>query len=57
VVIRWQSIVGATQTSAKGYGHFTPVPEPSQIAALSIVGLGALLFIRRRIKAKRAKSS
>jgi hypothetical protein len=55
VAIRWQSIgITGDGGSAAGYGRFTPVPEPSQIAALSIVGLGALLMIRRRIKAKRA---
>jgi hypothetical protein len=31
-----------------------PVPEPSQIAALSLIGLGAFLFIRRRL-GKRGK--
>lgn len=31
-------------------GDIVPVPEPSQIAALSVLGLGALLFVRRRIR-------
>jgi hypothetical protein len=35
-------------------GSIRPVPEPSQIAALSLVGLVAFLFIRRRLM-KRGK--
>lgn len=34
-------------------GDIRPVPEPSQIAALSLLGLGALLVIRRRIVKRR----
>jgi hypothetical protein len=30
-------------------GDISPVPEPSQIAALSLLGLGALLIVRRRL--------
>ncbi|NDV62336.1 PEP-CTERM sorting domain-containing protein [Puniceicoccales bacterium CK1056] len=41
-----------------GYFYFSgdirPVPEPSQIAALSLLGLGAFLFVRRRLM-KRGK--
>jgi hypothetical protein len=63
VFVRWQSLFedkdngfeGSTiGWSGGGDIPVIPVPEPSQIAALSIVGLGALLMIRRRIKAKRA---
>lgn len=35
-------------------GDISPVPEPSQIAALSLLGLGALLIVRRRL-VKRGK--
>ena len=31
-------------------GDITPVPEPSQLAALALVGLGGFLYIRRRIR-------
>lgn len=34
-------------------GDIRPVPEPSQIAALSLLGLGALLVVRRRILKRR----
>lgn len=33
-------------------GDISPVPEPSQIAALSLLGLGALLIVRRRLVKK-----
>jgi hypothetical protein len=33
-------------------GEITPVPEPSQIAGLALLGLGAALFIRRRLARK-----
>lgn len=35
-------------------GDVAPVPEPSQIAALAMAGLGGLLYVRRRI-AKKSK--
>lgn len=55
-VFKWQEV--ENYGSSKGYGWgdipITAVPEPSHIAGLSIAGLAGLLFIRRRIKAKRA---
>jgi hypothetical protein len=33
-------------------GDVVPVPEPSQIAALAMAGLGGLLYVRRRIAKK-----
>jgi hypothetical protein len=55
VLVKWQEV--AIYGSAKGHGGFTPVPEPSQIAALSMAGLAGLLFVRRRIKAKRVQKN
>ncbi|MEX0323600.1 MAG: PEP-CTERM sorting domain-containing protein [Puniceicoccaceae bacterium] len=34
-------------------GDITPVPEPSQIAGLALLGLGAALYIRRRFTKKK----
>jgi hypothetical protein len=36
-----------------GFFYLQVVPEPSHIAAMAVLGLGALLVIRRRIKAKK----
>ena len=33
----------------------TPVPEPAAIAGLAVLGLGGILYVRRRVKAKAAK--
>jgi hypothetical protein len=35
------------------YLEVSPIPEPSQIAALSVLGLGLLLVVRRRMKSKK----
>ena len=40
----------------EGGGDTPPVPEPALIAPLSVLGLGGLLFIRRRIKGKAKKA-
>jgi hypothetical protein len=56
--VRWQGI-SLQDESAKTYGGgdrpFEPgvVPEPSEIAFLSIIGLGGLLFVRRRLTGKK----
>lgn len=36
-----------------GFFYLQVVPEPSQIAMLAVLGLGALLLVRRRFKAKK----
>ena len=59
LIARWQSVDG--ERSAKGFtipGGIPPppgseVPEPSQIAFLAVLGLGGLLYTRRRLTAKK----
>ena len=58
--VRWQSIDFPQETSAKGFGwgqpgwdpSVVPVPEPSEIALLAMLGLGGLIFARRRLTKK-----
>lgn len=63
IVIRWQTIGDDGEGSAAGYTWLytdfptTPVPEPRLIAPLAVLGLGGLLYARRRIKAKKTAKS
>lgn len=56
--IRWQSVGENGNYSAKGYGSFggsiTPVPEPAEIGLAGFLGLGGLLYVRRRWKNRKA---
>ena len=58
IFVRWQEVGLDGEGSAKGYGGFTPVPEPSLIGGLAVAGLGGLLWVRRRLtnKGKAAKT-
>lgn len=49
VFIRWQAVGG----TASGKGTDFVVPEPSHIAAMAMLGLGGLLFVRRRLTKKK----
>ena len=50
IFVRWQGVNGGN--SAKGYDDFE-VPEPSHIAAMAMLGLGGMLFLRRRLTKKK----
>jgi hypothetical protein len=57
IFVRWQQDDQFGGDSAKGYDWFrrTPnpgIPEPSHIAGMAMLGLGALLFVRRRLTKK-----
>lgn len=60
VIVRWQSVGEDGEDSARGYAFIdltvTPVPEPSQIAGLSILALGGVLLLRRRIVRRKNNS-
>jgi hypothetical protein len=45
VFIRWQGIEPGDE-SAKGYAYFSPVPEPSVIAPIAVLGLIGLAYWR-----------
>lgn len=64
VFIRWQSVSidgGSATNSGKGFydgGGYDPgvdpsVPEPSAIAAMAVLGMGGLLYVRRRLTRKK----
>lgn len=64
LLIRYQTVGEFGEDSAKAYGWFeeddfptTPVPEPRLIAPLAVLGLGGLLYVRRRIKGKGKKTA
>ena len=48
VFIRWQGIQPGDE-SAKGYAYFSPVPEPSVIAPIAVLGLIGVVLWRRRL--------
>ncbi|MEY3000289.1 MAG: hypothetical protein RL648_503 [Verrucomicrobiota bacterium] len=51
VFIRWQGIQPGDE-SAKGYAYFSPVPEPSVVASMAILGvIGMVLWRRRGVRA------
>lgn len=52
IFVRWQEVGENGANSAKGYGDFTPVPEPRLIGAMALAGLGGFLVVRRRLVAK-----
>jgi hypothetical protein len=63
IVIRWQEVgYGNRDGSSAGYSWLTedprvpPVPEPRLIAPLAVIGLGGLLYVRRRITRKGKKA-
>jgi len=61
VVFRWQTVDPqfVDGGSAKGFAYIdlqiSPIPEPSHIAALSVIGMAGLLYGRRRMIAQRRK--
>lgn len=60
VVVRWQAIYideGLNDESGRGgsgggRGFDPRIPEPSQVAALAVLGLGGILYTRRRLTKK-----
>jgi len=48
IYVRFQGL--SNEGSAKGYGYFGEVPEPGTYAALALLTMGGLLFLRRRLK-------
>ena len=62
ILVRFQSVGDDGERSAAGYGWFEdsttpPVPEPRLIAPLAVLGLGGLLYARRRIKGRNVKKA
>jgi hypothetical protein len=55
VFVRWQQLFEEGNWPGSTIGWNNPVPEPSTIGALSIAGLGGLLWVRRRIKSRAAR--
>ena len=51
--VRWQEVYGSESGKGAGGPGFQPgVPEPSEVAALAVLGLGGILFVRRRFTKK-----
>ena len=57
VLVRWQTVGDDGEASGKGWGYgrnFEPaIPEPAHVASLAVAGLAGLLFLRRRLTAKK----
>ncbi|MEX0325840.1 MAG: PEP-CTERM sorting domain-containing protein [Puniceicoccaceae bacterium] len=52
--VRWQEVYGTESGKGAGGPGFQPgVPEPSEVAALAVLGLGGILFVRRRFTRKK----
>ncbi|MEX0331610.1 MAG: PEP-CTERM sorting domain-containing protein [Puniceicoccaceae bacterium] len=52
--VRWQEVFGTESGKGAGGPGFEPgVPEPSEVAALAVLGLGGILFVRRRFTKKK----
>lgn len=51
-LVRWMSVGEDDDFSGAGYANITAVPEPALIAPLGLAGIGCLLVVRRRLRAK-----
>jgi hypothetical protein len=52
--VRWQEVFESESGKGAGGPGFDPgVPEPSEVAALAMLGLGGILFARRRFTRKK----
>ena len=58
IFVRWQAVDTGGLTDAIGEGGWGPgfdpsIPEPSEVAALAMLGLGGILFARRRFTGRK----